>query len=162
MTLEHDYRTAMQRLPGGVAIVAARAGSRDIAAVVTSLVSVSLEPPTVLVVIHSSGRLADLLQPGEGWAATIVGAGQQDEVSWIAEPGRPDIGHLQGIAYRPGEHTGAAILDGAAWLEVETTRVIPEGDHLIVVGRVLAAGIGERDGAMVHRLGRVRDLTAGA
>lgn len=160
MGLEASYRLAMQRLPGGVAVVAARTGGRDIAAVVTSLVSVSLEPPTVLVVIHGSGRLADVLDVGSEWAATVMAAGQGGTVAWIAEPGRPDIGQLQGIDARPGEATGAAILDGAAWLECRTTAVHPEGDHLIVIGHVLAAGTGERDGALVHRLGRVRDVTS--
>lgn len=160
MGLEQAYRAAMQRLPGGVAVVAARAGGRDIAAVVTSLVSVSLDPPTVLVVVHGAGRLADLLDVDSLWAATVMGAGQEGTVAWIAEPGRPDIGQLQGIAFRPGELTGAAILDGAAWLECRTTVVVEEGDHRIVVGRVLAAGTGTRDGALVHRLGRVRDVTA--
>lgn len=159
--LEVSYRSAMQRLPGGVAVIAARSGGRDIAAVVTSLVSVSLEPPTVLVVIHGSGRLADVLDVGSEWAASVMAAGQEGTVAWIAEPGRPDIGQLRGVEFRPGELTGAAILDSAAWLECRTRAVYPEGDHLVIVARVLAAGVGARDGALVHRLGRVRDVTAG-
>ncbi|WP_234417765.1 MULTISPECIES: flavin reductase family protein [Miniimonas] len=156
MTLEDTYRAAMARLPGGVAVVTARAGSRDIAAVVTSLVSVSLEPPTVLVVVHADGRLGDLLVPGGRWAATVVGEHQAAQVAWIAEPGRPDVGQLQGIPHRRGEHSGAALLDGAAWLELRTTQTMEVADHRVVVGEVLAAGLGSETGALVHRLGRVR------
>lgn len=160
LRLRDSYRAAMARLPGGVAVVAARAGSRDIAAVVTSLVSVSLEPPTVLVVVHSAGRLADLLVTGSRWAASVMAAGQEAAVAWIAEPGRPDLGQLVGIQHQPGDHSGAAILPGAAWVECETSEVHPVADHVVVVGTVLGAGIGPGTGALAHRLGRVRDITA--
>lgn len=155
------YRTAMSRLPGGVAVIAARSkAGRDVVAVVTSLVSLSLEPPRVLVVVHSSGRLGELIGVGERWAATVMGSGASSQVNWIAEPGRPDVGQLAGIDHRHGERSGAALLSsGASWIECHTDQVLDAGDHLVVVGRVLEVGLGEREGALVHRLGRIRDTT---
>ena len=153
------YRAAMSRLPGGVAVIAARSkAGRDVVAVVTSLVSVSLEPPRVLVVVHSSGRLGELMGVGAHWAATVVGAGGSSAVNWIAEPGRPDVGQLAGIEHHHGEHSGAAVLaHGASWIECRTDQVFDAGDHLVVMASVLEAGLGEREGALVHRLGRIRD-----
>lgn len=157
--LTATYRAAMARLPGGVAVLAGRSGGRDIVAVVTSLVSVSLEPPTALVVVHSAGRLGEVLGVGSRWAATVMGAGSAHHVAWIAEPGRPDVGQLLGIEHRHGETSGAAVLSaGGAWIECVTTEVVEAGDHLVLIGRVTAAGRGDADGALVHRLGRVRDL----
>lgn len=159
MTLREDYRAAMSQLPGGVVVVAARSGERDITTVVTSLVSVSLEPATAAIVVHSDSRLGELLRVGTPWAATVMAAGQTSVVNLIAEPGRPDIGQLSGIAHRRGELSQSAVLEGASWIECETTDVLDVADHRIVVGLVLAAGQGPGTGALVHRLGRVRDLT---
>ncbi|PWD52079.1 flavin reductase [Serinibacter arcticus] len=157
--LTRRYRAAMARLPGGVAVLAARAGGHDVVAVVTSFVSVSLDPPTALVVVHSAGRLGEVLDVGSRWAATVMGADSAPHVAWIAEPGRPDIGQLQGIAHHRGDTSGAAVLDGGgSWVECVTEQVLDAGDHLVVVGRVTDAGPGEAEGALVHRLGRVRAL----
>ncbi|GMA30580.1 flavin reductase family protein [Litorihabitans aurantiacus] len=157
--LERCYRLAMARLPGGVAVVAGTSGARDVVAVVTSLVSLSLEPPTVLVAVHEASRLAETLEVGRRWAATVMGAGSAPLVTWLAEPGRPDLGQLQGVPHHRGEVSGAAVLEaGAAWVECVTTRVLEAGDHAVVLGRVERAGVGAADGALVHRLGRVRDL----
>ena len=158
--LTASYRAAMARLPGGVAVLAGRSGGRDIVAVVTTLVSVSLEPPTVLVVIHAAGRLGEILGVGSRWAATIMGAGSRHHVAWIAEPGRPDVGQLQGIEHEHGATSGAAVLRaGGSWIEAVTTDIVEAGDHLVVIGLVTAAGQGSAQGALVHRLGRVRDLS---
>ena len=152
--LTASYRAAMARLPGGVAVLAGRV------AVVTTLVSVSLEPPTVLVVIHAAGRLGEILGVGSRWAATIMGAGSRHHVAWIAEPGRPDVGQLQGIEHEHGATSGAAVLRaGGSWIEAVTTDIVEAGDHLVVIGLVTAAGQGSAQGALVHRLGRVRDLS---
>lgn len=126
---------------------------------VTSLISVSLEPPTVAVVVHTDSRLGELLRVGTPWAATVMASGQSGVVAAIAEPGRPDIGQLRGVDHRRGEETGAAILEGSAWVEAATSQVVEVADHRMVIGEVLAAGTGPGSGALVHRLGRVRDLT---
>lgn len=158
--LEPRYRAAMARLPGGVAVLAVRAGSRDVVAVVTSLVSVSLDPPTAMVSVHGASRAAEVLTVGSRWAATVMGAGGAAHIAWLAEPGRPDLGQLQGIEHDRGPTSGAAVLRaGTSWIECETEQLVEVADHLLVIGRVLAAGAGAGDGALVHRLGRVRDLS---
>lgn len=93
---QEDYRAALAHLPGGVVVLATRAHGRDHAMVVTSLVSFSLEPPTVLVSLHLDSRLAPLIGEGRTWAASIVAPGAEGAVAWLTEPGRPDLGQLQG------------------------------------------------------------------
>lgn len=142
-------------------MLAVRAGRHDVVAVVTSLVSVSLDPPTALVSVHGASRAAEVLTVGSRWAATVMGAGGAAHVAWIAEPGRPDIGQLQGIGHDRGPTSGAAVLHtGTAWIECETEQLVEVADHVLVIGRVLAAGAGSSsdDGALVHRLGRVREM----
>lgn len=155
-----DYRSAMSCLPGGVAVVAGRSGGNDILAVVTSVVSISLEEPTIAVVLHADSRIVETMAAPAGWAVTVLGAAQRSIAAWIAEPGRPDIAQLAGVDHRAGDVTGAAILPGAAWLECVTQQQIKVADHVIIVGAVIAAGRGSEPGALVHRLGRVRELTA--
>lgn len=151
------FRRAMSRLPGGVSVIAARSGEQDHVAVTTSLVSVSLDPPMVMMALHSESRILELVGPGRVWAASFVTAAARRAVEWIAEPGRPALGQLTGIAHRRSEATGLALLsEASAWLECRTDWVKSAGDHDVIVGEVVSVrlGAGER-GGLAHRLGRL-------
>lgn len=158
---ETEFRLAMARLASGVCVVTVRQGNLDLAITATSVVSVSLEPPTLLFCVHADSRLADAVQEGDRWAVSILGPRAAAAADWLASPGRPTFGQLTSVAHHHGEHSGAALLDdAAAWLEVRTEWTKPAGSHEVVVGRVLnsriADGVG---GGLIHHYGRIRPLT---
>lgn len=161
-SLRDGVRAAMARLPSGVSVVAVR-GLRpavDHAATITSLTSVSLEPPMVLFSVHQHARVREALDDAQHWAVSILDGTAGPVASWLAEPGRPTLGQLDRVPHRRGEHSGAALLEQAqAWLECRTAWIRAAGDHDVVVGEVLAAGVapGAR-GALVHRWGRTITL----
>lgn len=147
----------MSRLVSGVSVVTARAGRHDLAATVSSLVSVSLDPAIVLVTIHQDARLREALEVGDTWAVSILGARGKAAAAWLSEPGRPLLDQLARVPHHRGEHSGAALLDAAAaWLEVRTTWIVEAGTHDVVGAAVLAASTnpGER-GAILHGHGRL-------
>lgn len=162
--MDVDLRTAMGRLTSGVSVVAARAGRHDVAITVTSLVSVSLEPPSVLVTVHRDARLREAVDVGAGWAISVLGARGRAAAAWLAEPGRPLLDQLTRVPHRAGDLTGAAILDAAtAWLEVRTTQVVEVGTHDVVVAEVLASGVHEGEsGSVLHSHGRLETYRDGA
>lgn len=155
-----QYRVAMSRLASGVCVVSARAGSVDLAMTATSVVSVSLEPPTVLFCVHADARLAEAVQPGQAWAVSILAADAGAAADWLASPGRPAIGQLGRIAHHRGRYTDAALLDEAgAWVECRTEWTKTAGSHEVVVGQVLGTALGAADGGgIVHHHGRMRPL----
>ena len=158
------YRLAMSRMASGVCVVSARAGSVDLAITATSVVSVSLEPPTVLFCVHADARLAEVVESGGDWAVSILSADATAAADWLASPGRPAVGQLDRIAHHRGDHSGAALLDAAAaWVECRTEWTKEAGSHLVVVGQVLGTAVapaGEPGvaGGIVHHHGRMRPL----
>ena len=155
------FRTAMARLASGVSVVAVRDGRHDLAMTATSVVSVSLDPPTVLFCVHSDSRIAEAVAEGSRWAVSVLGERGLPEADWLATPGRPTLDQLARIPHQRGEVSGAAVLDAAAaWVECETEWVRPAASHDVVVGRVLTTGLApEQTGAIVHHLGRLRALS---
>lgn len=157
--VEH-YRAIMSRLVSGVCVVAVHSRGLDLAMTASSVVSVSLEPPTVLFTVHDDARLAEAVDGGAPWAVSILGAGGMAAADWLASPGRPAIGQLAQIAHQRGQASGAAILDeAAAWVECRTLWVKSAASHLVVVGTVLAGGIrpGVR-GGILHAYGRLEQF----
>ncbi|SFK22590.1 flavin reductase family protein [Cellulomonas sp. KH9] len=153
-------RAVAARLAAGVTVVAARRLGVEHAATVSSLTSVSLEPPLVLFCVHVDARLRDVLDDVDTWAVSVLADDQGEVADWLASPGRPAVGQLTRVPHRPGPVSGAAWVDGAAaWLDCRTEAVHRAGDHDVVVGRVLAAAQGAPDaGGLVHLRGRLRGL----
>lgn len=154
---EETHRLIMSRLVSGVSVVTSRYRNLDLAMTATSVVSVSLEPPTVLFAVHGDARLAEAVEAGAGWAVNILGAEGLATADWLASPGRPAVGQLARVDHAPGEHTEAAILDEAvAWVECDTEWIRAAGSHLVVVGRVRAGGFrAGAHGAVLHAYGRL-------
>ncbi|WP_113702838.1 flavin reductase family protein [Nonomuraea lactucae] len=130
----------MAQLAAGVAVITVRDGRDDLGATVSALMSVSLEPPLVLVSLVGSGYLCEVLLRQDRWAASLLSAGQAAIASRFAAAGRPSARHLvAGIPHHRGPHSDALIIEGGvAALEAETTRVVPAGDHTLFIARVLA------------------------
>lgn len=158
--LREVYRRAAARLPAGVAVVSLRQSGLDLAMTVSSVVSVSLEPPTVLFCVHSHARFAEALEEVGTWAISVLDADAASVAQRCAEPGRPVAGQLVGIEHRRGEASGAALLTRSqSWLECRTMWIQRAGEHDVVTGEVLAAELGPLGtGGLVHHLGRMRPL----
>lgn len=136
------FTEAMAQLAAGVAVITVRDGRDDLGATVSALMSVSLEPPLVLVSLASRGYLCEVLLRQDRWAASLLSSGQAAVASRFATAGRPSARLLvAGTPHHRGEHSGALVVDGGvAALEAETVQVVPAGDHTLFLGRVLAVG----------------------
>lgn len=158
------FRAALGRMAAGVSVVSvgrpSRGGTQHVAATVTSLTSVSLDPPMVLFCVHADARLREVLDDVDTWAVSVLDATAEPDADWLATPGRPMVDQLAPVPHRLGAVSGAALLDRSqAWLECRTAWVRGAGDHDVVVGEVVAVELAPPDrGALVHRLGRFRPL----
>ncbi|MEV0621263.1 flavin reductase family protein [Nonomuraea sp. NPDC050404] len=134
------FTEAMAQLAGGVAVVTVRDGRDDLGATVSALMSVSLEPPLVLVSLASSGYLNEVLLRQDRWAASLLSSGQAAIASRFAAAGRPSARLLvAGTPHHRGPHTEALVVEGGvAAIEAETTKVVPAGDHTLFIATVLA------------------------
>ncbi|WP_219462833.1 flavin reductase family protein [Nonomuraea rhizosphaerae] len=130
----------MAQLAAGVAVITVRDDRDDLGVTVSALMSVSLEPPLVLVSLAGAGYLSEVLLRQDRWAASLLSDAQAAIASRFAAAGRPSARHLvAGVPHHRGAHSGAFVIEGGvAALEAETTQVVPAGDHTLFVARVLA------------------------
>jgi flavin reductase (DIM6/NTAB) family NADH-FMN oxidoreductase RutF len=134
------FTEAMAQLAAGVAVVTAREGRDDIGTTVSTLMSVSLEPPLVLVSLAGKGYLNEVLLRQDRWAASLLSSDQTAVASRFAAAGRPSARLLvAGTPHHRGPHTEALVIEGGvAAIEAETTKVVVAGDHTIFIAAVLA------------------------
>ncbi|MBP2412685.1 flavin reductase (DIM6/NTAB) family NADH-FMN oxidoreductase RutF [Arthrobacter stackebrandtii] len=136
-----EYRRLSAEQAGSVAVISTKQRGRDHAATVSAFISVSYDPPTLLVSLYAESRIALAVAESGNWALSLLSAEQKRQANWLASPGTPVEGLLNQIDFRRGPATGNAVIAGAlAYFEVETTQVHTAATHLLVVGQVVSMG----------------------
>lgn len=167
-----EFRDAMSRLAAGVVLVTAQEppldpddplapGGEDVGMTATAFMSVSLDPPLVLVSLRNGSRMDDLLDEQPLWAVSVLSESQRHIAGRFAMKGRiSDRLLFEDLPYVRGEASGAPLVGGAlATLECRTEQRVTSGDHTLVIGRVLTAGVRSADGGpLLYFRGRYRQL----
>lgn len=166
---EAAFKAALSRFAVGVVVVTARetqessdtASGDDVGMTATAFLSVSLEPPLVLVSLRRQARMREVLDTQPLWAVSLLSQSQRHVAGRFAIPGRvSDRLMFADVPHRHGPVTGAPLVGGAlATLECRTHQIVEAGDHSLVIGEVLAANLPSPDGQpLLHFRGRYRSL----
>ncbi|WP_425831100.1 flavin reductase family protein [Streptomyces fractus] len=164
-----EFRAALSRLAAGVVLLTSHEpqldpdgpAGEDAGMTATAFMSVSLDPPLVMVSLRNSSRMDDLLDDQPLWAVSVLSESQSHIAGRFAMKGRlSDRLLFQDIPYVRGEHTGAPLVGGAlATLECRTENTVVAGDHTLVIGRVLSASLPSPDGSpLLYFRGRYRSF----
>ncbi|WP_240138211.1 flavin reductase family protein [Streptomyces sp. MUM 178J] len=167
---EEQFRAAMSRLAAGVVLVTAQEpplsedGPRgeDVGMTATAFMSVSLDPPLVMVSLRNGSRMDDLLTEQPLWAVSVLAEGQRHIAGRFAMKGRiSDRLLFQDLAFTRGALTDAPLIGGAlAALECRTERRVVAGDHTLVIARVLSTTLPTAgDAPLTYFRGRYRHLS---
>ncbi|MET2714915.1 flavin reductase family protein [Streptomyces harbinensis] len=163
---EDEFKAAMSRLAAGVVLVTAHDdedGPHGAPAgmTATAFMSVSLDPPLVLVSVRTGSRIDELLERQPLWAASLLAEGERVIAGRFAMKGRlSDRLLFQEVPHRLGEITGAPLLtDALATVECRTEQRVAAGDHTLVVAQVLSVGLPPAEGGpLAYFRGRYRHL----
>ncbi|MGW6913536.1 flavin reductase family protein [Kitasatospora sp. NPDC054939] len=140
-----EFRAALSQLAAGVTLVTVRdpEDGEDVGMTATSFLSVSLEPPLVLISVREDSRMDEVLSRADTWAVSLLAEEQKALGSRFAMKGRlSDRLLFADTPHHRGPHSGAPLVDGAlATVECRTEQRIPAGDHTLLLGRVLEARV---------------------
>jgi flavin reductase (DIM6/NTAB) family NADH-FMN oxidoreductase RutF len=139
----------MRFVPHPVAVLAVRTDRDTMGVTVSSLVSLSLEPPLIGVSIGKQASVYELLRSAGAFSLSILGDGQEDLARRFAS-GRPPLVHWSGVETIEGHH--APRLAGAlGWLEARTIAQHDAGDHTFFIAAVESVERGPAASALMYR-----------
>lgn len=131
------FRHLMARFATGVCVVSSRDGGKDAGMTVNAFLSVSLEPPSILVALGQAADTTPLVERSGRFAVSIL-AHDQQELSERFASRIPSEEKFQGVKVHRAPN-GTLFLDGAlGCLECEVSSKLVFGTHVIFVGRVTA------------------------
>jgi flavin reductase (DIM6/NTAB) family NADH-FMN oxidoreductase RutF len=130
-----EFAAALRQYAAGVVLLTVRDDIDDVGTTVTSLMSVSADPPLVAIGLAADGYPAEVLQAVGTGAVTVLAAGHAIVASRFASAGRPSARHLlESVPWHRAPVSDAIVLDGAlAALDCRVASVVEAGDHLVVL-----------------------------
>src|SRR5712691_5953383 len=135
----------MARLPAGVVVVSTRLGDEFRGLTASSLISISLEPPLVLVGLERDSQTRAAILETRAFNVSLLTRSQEFIADRFAGRAPAIDPHWGTLPHRLGSN-GIPLLDGcAAWLECRLVQTHEAGDHDVFVGEVLAATVGGGD-----------------
>jgi flavin reductase (DIM6/NTAB) family NADH-FMN oxidoreductase RutF len=134
------FREAMGSFPTGVTVVTVACDDGNLHGMtVNSFSSVSLDPMLVLVCLDETSRGLGLIERAGAFAVNVLSAEQQDISRWFANRHRPAGSTMfDGVPFEPGVTGGPILVEAAASFDCRLRQSHRAGDHLIVLGEVVA------------------------
>lgn len=143
------FRAVMARWATGVSVVTARGGADPAGLTVNALLSVSLDPPAVLVSLSRDADTLPVVERSGYFAASFLSAGQRALSERFART-LPSAEKFRDVAAHPGPH-GSPLLDGAlAALECRLRTRVPAFDHVLLLGEVVHVEVGDEAAPLVY------------
>jgi flavin reductase (DIM6/NTAB) family NADH-FMN oxidoreductase RutF len=132
------FRDAMRRTASGVAVLTTDGAAGRAGVTISTLCSLSLEPPSVIACVHQDNRALEIVLANGVFAANAL----TDEQSRVASAFAGQVAELRDNRFGAGTWrtlaTGAPILDGAlASFDCRIAEAFAFGTHRILVGEVV-------------------------
>ena len=131
-----NLRQALGSFPTGVTVVSCLDKNKNpLGFTANSFTSVSLDPQLISICIDKESFNIDSFSITKHFAVSVLSEDQQSISTTFATPNED---RFQNVEWRT-EDTGSPIIENAvAWFDCNTRQVIDAGDHLIIIGEIIA------------------------
>ena len=146
-----EFRGAMRHLTGGASVITPGPSNGNPGMTVTSVSSLSVEPPSLIVSINRAASSWPLIARHGVFGVNILTADQLDIAErFTGKGGLKGVDRFTGAEWTT-RASGVRLLVGAlAAIDCEVEEVIERHSHAIVIGRVLDVIASERTAALAY------------
>lgn len=145
-------KTVLRHFPYGLYAVTVKHGDEEHGMTANWITQSSFDPPMIAVAIENAAKTIGMIRDARHFAVNVF---QQSQRELAAKLGRSSANapqKLKGIKTKPAPLSGAPILaDALGWVECRVVATLPSGDHTLVLGEVVEAGV-EHEGAQALTL----------
>ena len=150
-----DFRNAMRQLTGGVSVVTAGRG-RDISGMtVTSVSSLSVDPPALIVSVNRESSSWPLVKRYGFFGVNILTSDQLDIAErFTGKGGLKGVDRFAGARWLTRASGVPLLADALAAIDCEVEDIVERHSHAIIIGRVLDVTVSPRTAALAYWQGQ--------
>ena len=152
MTLDAEQlRAAMRAWTSGVTIVTAAYGGEQHGMTVSSFTSISLEPPLIVISLHTATHTHRLVSLAGAFGVTILSSKQQALSERFAGRISQNGNRLDGVETETLVSGAPFLKGGLAYLDCRVTQTITSGMNTLFIAEVIAAhGYDHKEALIYH------------
>lgn len=144
--LPEAFRDFFQGLPAAATVVTASWDGRPHATTVSAFCSLSLDPSLVLIALGIDSRLLGVVRRSSRFAVHLLDHPQHHVAAVCASKSDDKLAQLDWE-----DRDGLPVIrEAAGWMACEVDRVVPAGDHYIVIGRPYAVHAPSGDNPLLY------------
>ncbi|TEA79661.1 flavin reductase family protein [Allopusillimonas ginsengisoli] len=144
--LKIEFREAMSRLAGGVAVATTFIEGRPWGVTMTSCCSLSMDPPMILICVAKHNYATQFFIKCSTFGVNFLADSQTDVAEFASRKGNAKFMEN----HNAGEPKALRLKNAVAFVECTLDSAISAGDHYIVIGRVEEVGLGEAAKPLVY------------
>ena len=140
--------TVLRHVPYGLYAVTVKDGAEAHGMTANWVTQASFEPPMVAVAVENESKTIGLIRDARHFAVNLFQQGHRELAAKLGRTSVQAPHKLRGVTTKPGPASGAPILaDALGWVECRLVATLPAGDHTLVLGQVIEAGVEHGDAA---------------
>ncbi len=141
-----DFLETLARLTTSVWVVTANnALGRPLGRTVTSMMSVSAAPPTIMVSIMRDADLAEAIRATQGFSLSMLASSQEEVANAFAGKVSPEERFAHAGSWAAWPSGRPRLLDALAAMDCELSGVVETETHLLFVGTLIDSAHSETD-----------------
>ncbi len=149
-TTDDGLAVALGRIPSGLFVLTVRHGDQETGMLASWVQQCSLDPPRVSIAVRKGRYVLDWLADGAAFGLNVIPETGKAMIAHFGkgfEPGEPAF---DGLDVRRDGETPPVLLASHAYLECRVCGRLDAGDHVLIVGTVVAGGMLQHGGPIVH------------
>lgn len=153
----YRFKRALGSFATGVTLATTSSDTEWHGATANAVMSVSLDPPLVLVSIQLGTRMHRALRESDNFALSILSAEQEGIAQHFADSSAPHDATAFALFPHHLGYTGAPLMDGAlACVDCRIVDTFAAGDHTLFLGRIMHLEIAEDGVPLLYMHGAFR------
>jgi flavin reductase (DIM6/NTAB) family NADH-FMN oxidoreductase RutF len=135
-------KTILRHFPYGLYVISVAAGGEEHGMTANWVMQAAFEPPMVVVALENTSKTLGMVRDSRHFAVNVVLATQRDLAGKLGRSSEQAPQKLKGIKTKPAPVSGTPVLtDCLGWVECRVVATLPSGDHTLVLGEIVAAGV---------------------
>jgi flavin reductase (DIM6/NTAB) family NADH-FMN oxidoreductase RutF len=135
-------QTVLRHFPYGLYVVTVAAGGEEHGMTANWVTQAAFEPPMVAIVVENASKTIGMIRDSHYFGVSLLAAGQRDLAGKLGRSSDQAPAKLKGIKTKPAPVSKTPVLaDALGWVECRAIASLPAGDHTLVLGEVVEAGV---------------------
>ena len=132
-------KAILERFPYGLYVATVRAEGEDYGVTANWITQASFDPPMIAVSIENTSTTIRLIRDAHHFAVSLLTTEQRELAGKLGRT-------LKGVKTKPAPTAQTPVLtEAVGWVECRVVATLPAGDHTLVLGEVLEAGVENGD-----------------